>query len=95
MNVLKTSIVSLSPQNFFYPFQALVIILLIKSLQSENNLIELEKEKEIVDMDKTQQQVRKGYFLRVYFVKCDTDAMSRIINLCLCAYLLCFTEKTH
>ena len=59
MNVLKTSIVSLSPQNFFYPFQACAIILLIKSFYSENNLIELEKEKEIVDMDTTQQQVGK------------------------------------
>ena len=59
MNVLKTSIVSLSPKKFLYPFQAREIILLIKSLQSENNLIELEKEKEIVDMDTAQQQVGK------------------------------------
>ena len=59
INVLKTSIVSLFPQNFFYPFQACAIILLIKSFYSENNLIELEQEKEIVDMDTTQQQVGK------------------------------------
>ena len=46
-------------------------------------------------MDTTQQQVGKWYILRVYFVKYDTAAMSRIINLCLCAYLLCFSEKTQ
>ena len=28
-------------------------------------------------------------------MKYDTAAMSRIINLCLCAYLLCFSEKTQ
>ena len=50
---------------------------------------------QIVDMDTTQQQVGKWYILRVYFVKYDTAALSRIINLCLCAYLLCFSEKTQ